>query len=137
MKLLWCLVCRSSAIDQATNALSVFEVVEELQVHLEKEQAFPEGVLVQREMSFIALLARSKDTPENHDVQLRMISPINEIAIGKMVVDLASHERFRLLARMPGIPYFGDGTYAFVLSDSAGGEVGRASLEVTTLRAGE
>jgi len=119
-------------VDQSTNVLSVFEIVEE--VHLQPVvgtvQAVPDGALLDHDLTLIALLARSADVPEQGDVILRLVTPKGEHVMGTMAVDLRNHKRFRLIARMNGIPFFGLGTYWFTLTDSRDKEIVRYDVEI-------
>ena len=131
MQSLWAVLCRSCSVDQTSNALSVFEIVEEIQVIEPDAAAIPDGALIERELSLVAMFGRSGDAPEKGELRLRLVTPKKETPMGAMVVDLENHKRYRLIARLPGIPFFGSGVYWFCMDDGQGRELVRYGVDLT------
>src|ERR1035437_9825845 len=64
IKPVWALVCASSSIDQRTNTVSVFNVLEEVTVGINgptPANVFKSGVVIPMPLEFIALFVRVDD----------------------------------------------------------------------------
>ena len=95
-------VCSESAAIDATSALSVFHIMEEVNA-----VAFP--VVVPR-FSAIVLLSRREDEPQNPDLQLRISLGEQGLFNGPLNVSFRQHLRTRAIADLFGllIPAPGD-----------------------------
>ena len=121
MKILWAFICRSSAIDVETNNISLFHIIEDIEVPTEppaRETSVAPRPMAVGSFEFIA--AATRDDPASAEqVPARVIlyfpdeSPPETLA--EIDIDLATADRYRLRLGMPGLPMGGLGSYRFAI----------------------
>jgi hypothetical protein len=153
MELIWSVLCSQSTIDQGSNTVSLFNVMEQLNLQL--REPLPERTPGQRpalpvNLELVALWRRSNLAMEEHGLGRISVfgpnttsEPIQRFDIQRLNL-AATYMRFRQRARLQGLPFDGFGTYWFVVEmnncDSEWNEVGeweeraRVPLELTELQ---
>jgi hypothetical protein len=132
----WVAVCQRALIDQIGN-ISLIQLVEELGFAKPPadQPQIPHGAAIPFPFAIVSHWTRAKrDVPERQFARMRLLSPKKkEFASAMFDVDLIQHERARCIAELPGIIYFGPGSY-FVSVETLKGKkwrkVGEASISV-------
>ncbi len=117
---IWSVIAASSAIDRDTNSLSLFNVVEEVTIERNQNDApFPaEGIVVPIQFELLTLWR--KKVPDAHivaDVEVEERDP-SGASLQKMIYKLEiapPHGRLRFRMKMNGFKVTTAGDYAFVL----------------------
>ena len=107
----WAILCRSTSIDQGTNALSLFELIEDLECIT---NALELPTILPLQMSVVSGWIRADPSePTKGQVRVRIFAPDGSdcIPLLPQLVDLTKHERGRLVAKIGGMRYKGEGTY--------------------------
>jgi len=111
-KLLWSILCKKASIDQASNNVSLFEIVDQLNL-----QGPPPGerILVPAQFDLATLWMRSDvDTPESDLARLTIEMPDGEIVESSTFeVNLAQAVRHRNILSLSSLPVHGPGLYYF------------------------
>lgn len=112
---IYSLLCSKLSIDQKTNTISIFEVLERLEFTLGGTKVIPEGVPFTA--TFLSMWARSDQlTPEKHKQRLRLLSPNGkDLGTFEMEVDLTEFPRARTFAEVHGLKLDGQGWYEWQL----------------------
>lgn len=126
MKVIWAVLCQNSVIDKATNTISLFNVVEEIQVAPQPPQeplippAAGRGASIVFQL--VTLWGRSnEDAPEQGRGRLRLVLPDGESTItGEYEVDLAKFLRLRHITQIATLPIRNEGIYKFVVESKEG-----------------
>ena len=121
MKILWAFLCRSSAIDVDTNNISLFNILEDIDIPFEPPTREADGN--SRAMaigSFELVVAASRDNPEVGErvptrVNLYFPDGSPPETLLELDIDLTSTERYRFRLGLPGLPIGGRGTYTFAI----------------------
>lgn len=115
---IWSIICSKSSVDSETNNISLFEILE--QVNISRKKGFPEieegkHVGIQFNCEVVTLIARSDLTkPELVDVRIRLVLPTGTVITQpKQTISLLDHLRFRQIVRVNNFPYAGPGEYSF------------------------
>lgn len=110
---IWTVLCTKSSIDRETNNISLFEVIEELQV----EGLGREPGAVPCSFELVSLWSRSEpDTPSQGEARITFQSPGGRTSISQMqAVDLQHYRRLRSKVKILGIPVEEPGRYTFVV----------------------
>lgn len=109
---IWTVVCSMSVVDRETNNLSLFNIVEQLNI-LARPQ--PE-MMPQLSLDIVTLWVRADDTtPARGHSRLTLLSPTGEeLGQGEGEIDLSKHERLRMRRRFPlGLDLKISGRYHF------------------------
>ncbi len=107
----WAVLCRSASIDQGTNALSLFELIEELEC-ITNAPELP--AILPLQMCAVSGWTRAEPSePAKAQVRVCIFAPDGSdcIPLLPQIVDLTNHERGRLVAKIGGLSYKGEGTY--------------------------
>lgn len=141
MKILWAFLCRSSAIDAETNNISLFNILEDIQVSSEPPTQADDSSRPLAVGSFELIVATTRDNSQvGEQVRARVNLHFPDESLPEILaeldIDLISAERSRFRLGMPGLPIGGLGTYRFaieVLSDENGSwlEIGNAFLDLS------
>ena len=121
MKVIWSILCQSSAVDRDTNSLSLFNIIEEVTFPAQPPQIQPEQPLPERIMlanfELVTLWMRSNlEVPERGRGRLRIVlTEGQEVTFQEFEVDLTQYLRFRTRVRLPGFPTGGPGIYRFIV----------------------
>jgi hypothetical protein len=121
LKVIWAVLCQNSVIDRATNAISLFNVIEEIHVTPQppQEPLMPEAVGQGAPIVFqlVTLWVRSNlDSPEQGRGRLRLVLPDGESSIAREhEVNLTQFLRLRHITTLSTLPIRGEGIYKFVV----------------------
>lgn len=119
MKVLWAVICQSSVVDQETNNVSLFNILE--QVDVPEPPALPPDSsslrAALRPLELFILFARTaSEVPEHGRVNVRLIFPSDDPPASFQIdVDLSQVHRNRARINLPGMPVSGEGEYLFVI----------------------
>jgi hypothetical protein len=133
----WSVLCSRSSIDQTTNNVSLFEVLESIQVFVNMPVAIPGAAPFAA--TLVTLWARERlDTPAFGHSRFRILGPTGQPVLPELMaeIDLRTAPRTRARLTLPGLPFSGDGVYNFEVSWRTGEEnewvrVASVPLEVT------
>lgn len=127
MKVIWAVLCQSSAVDRDTNVVSLFNVVEEITFPAPPpeptpSQQLPAGLNLAPIFQLVVLWTRSdQKIPEQGRGRLRLLRPNNAEALGQeFEVNLTQHLRLRLRIPLAGLPTDGEGIHQFVVEGMTG-----------------
>ena len=148
MKVLWAVLCQTSAIDRDSNNVSLFNVMEEVRlpasvpvVPMESQDQTEAAVPALGRFQLVILWSRSDEgVGERSRVRLRVFAPGTEdpLTVGESEVDLSQFLRLRHRVNFPGIPMPTPepvaGTYEFIVdcksADREWEEMARVPLRV-------
>jgi hypothetical protein len=114
-RLEWAVVCQSFAVDRTTNAVSIFNVVEDVATPpIDPEDKNP---VLGPAVSVVSVWIADAAEPIQA-VRVTLIAP-DKKKIGSAIVELEpkSARRYRAIVTFGGIPYRGPGTYAFLIEN--------------------
>lgn len=108
MTVVTAILAQSVSIDQITNRLSVFNVIEGIQA-----DRFP---VVMQELVFVAVLRREGNDPARFNTTLTV--QIDETPIGRadLIVDFEDKPNTRLVGTFQGMPITGPGRLQFIMA---------------------
>ena len=120
MEHIWSVLCRSTSLDDLTNQLSIFEVVETIAFGTAEKIPTDQKIAIPMDLTLATLWWRSDLEIEEVAFQrVRLISPSQEwtgVESSEMEIKLVNNiKRFRTRNRFSGIPYTGNGVYRFVV----------------------
>lgn len=123
-KLIWAVLSQTAVVDRFSNALSVFNIVEELSVPAPPPPSDGKPQLAVLPLVAVTYWRRSDPTkPESVQVRLRIVGPTKKPLMEALqTADMTDHLRTRALATLPGIPVAGAGNYAIIISTKAGAQ---------------
>jgi hypothetical protein len=134
----WSVLCTKSSIDSQTNNVSLFEVIEQIELRFVGSSELPKGAPIDLEL--VTLWARENpSTPAEGEMRLRLLSPTGkDLAAFTAKIDLKKAGRNRHQARMHGILLDGSGWYEWEVSCRVGEgkwtRVASVPLEVQLVR---
>jgi hypothetical protein len=107
----WSVLCSRSSIDNESNVISLFDVIEEVNV----QGAIDAPGVIPGPFDLISLWSRDKpDAPAQGEARWTLITPSGSPSIQNTVsVDLTQYQRLRSRARLSGIPIDAPGQYWF------------------------
>ena len=113
----WTVLCSKTATDKDSNNISLFEVVEQIQV-TGPGGALAEPVLVPTSLELVSLWARADfGTPTRGTTRVVILFPDGHVAgQAEMDVDLAAVQRTRTIVKFPALPFRLPGVMRFVVS---------------------
>jgi hypothetical protein len=133
MQHVWTVVCTRTVIDQQTNNISLFEVLEQIQ--LSGPPLPSSGVVLPTNFEVVSFWTRSADAdPERGRARLRFASPTGQVINeSEYEIDLSTFVRTRTIAKMSGFPISAPGRYYFQvdLRNEAGAWEAQARVPVT------
>jgi hypothetical protein len=112
----WTVLCSKSSIDNDSNNISLFEVLEQVSVEVPPGvQISDEGINVALQFEMISLWSRSDiNQPEKGEARFDFRAPSGRTQEGKIVeINLTEYERFRTRQRFSSIPLDSEGVYEF------------------------
>jgi hypothetical protein len=124
MELLFLTCAESASIDQTTNRLSLFNIVEEISA-----AAFP-GMVPSAALVMIA--ERESHEPDQATLQLSLLLNGQQLYSASLVVHFQQQMRCRVVANMNGIPLNGPGRLEFNVEYSSK-SLGRWPVEIKAL----
>jgi hypothetical protein len=141
IRLVWALMCASSSIDRTTNAVSIFNALEEVTVGINgpaPADVFKKGAVIPIPLEFIGLFVRVDDYTKDATCEATMdvIDPFG-ISMGAQNFPLKlekNKKRTRVSVKFGGIKVTSSGEYNFKLSiknkEGKFDEVASAPLEI-------
>ena len=116
MRHVWSVLCSKTSIDRASNNVSLFEVLESIQLQTPNALTFPANIPF--EATFITLWARQDPTqPLRAQMQVRLLAPDgNELGEFHANIDLETAPRSRQLTALRGLRISGNGNHDFEVS---------------------
>ncbi len=124
----WTIPCNTSSVDQTTNAVSLFGVLEQLKIDIQLEKDV-EVLNVPMQFQLVTLWEKlTQDNEEKADILMEYYDPSNK-KLGSFNLNLtipADKKRFRLMTNINGWSLTTSGTYTFKISKK---EPGSASFE--------
>jgi hypothetical protein len=126
-RVIFSVFCRSASVDRFTNNLSLFDVIEGLNIQaigdvpevFDKTPSLP-GL----DAAHIVLFMRNDPAqPESPTVRVTLQFPNGSVLAGpEQELDLKTSETSRLLTRFNGLPYAGNGTYRLLTQMKSDGQ---------------
>jgi hypothetical protein len=112
VKHVWSILCAKSSIDRTTNNISLFEVIEQLQIQAPPERLREAGFAA-FPLEFISLWCREvADTPARGTGRVVILDPAgNELNSTTFDLDVTTHQRRRVISKLGGMPVRGNGQY--------------------------
>lgn len=140
----WSVVCSKASIDNDTNNISLFEVLEQVQVSQWPQDVPQDAVpLAPFPMEIVTLWMREPlNEPQSGECRAIVHSPRGKSAVSAaQVMDLAKFRRFRSRFRFPGLPIDGPGICEIEIQYRRGSEdswevVGKVPIEITSPESG-
>ncbi len=129
LKHIWTVLCKKSVIDNETNNISLYEILERLQINVGQQviNKMPKNIVVPFDFEVISFMGRkdySGKTLIKAEIRLQIYDPENSV-IGKMErkFDVTPDvKRIRLRLRSPNINVTTSGQYRFLVSIKEDGE---------------
>src|SRR5262249_55614849 len=106
-RLIWAVLCERASIDRETNTVSLFGVIEQVQIEGEGQVDDPNAViLAPMRCQLVSFWIRSEPAaPERFFQRVMLLHPdAARFETGTTEVDLGSNPRSRVLAEIQGIP---------------------------------
>jgi len=142
MEHIWTVLCGSSTIDNDTNQLSLFNILEGIDIT--PPTNIPEDIKLEAiplTISIISMIWRSdSELEEKGSLRIRVQSPDGKLVEldREPIIEInltGKIRRFRSRARFQGMPYMGSGIYRFIIqiqsdSDSRWKTVSKVPLEI-------
>lgn len=120
----WSVFCSSSAIDRDSNQVSLFDLVEQINVQLTEAAPAGQKVVIPARFQLVTLWTRGDaNEAESGLSRLRLVAPSGEELLkSENDVDLTEHNLRRVRLNLVGMPYVGDGRYHFRVELKDGAE---------------
>lgn len=126
MNVIWAILAERVVIDKDTNNLSLFNIIEEVQVPVQEPKSLAEGLglgTIPTAFELVVLWVRSDlGIPERGFGRVRVLFPEGTDALTQEYeVDLSKFLRLRTRLRLPGLPAGGEGVYLFKIDGKPAG----------------
>jgi hypothetical protein len=120
----WTVFCSSSAIDKDTNQVSLFDIIEKINVELVGAPPPGEKVVVPSRFQVVTLWSRAQpNEPEAGSGRLRLMAPGGqELLKSENDIDLTEYGLRRVRVNLAGMPFVGNGQYRFVVDQRVNDE---------------
>lgn len=143
MEHVWTVLCTKTSTDRETNNISLFEVLEQMQVAgAIGPLPLPDPALIPAQMELVTLWVRSDfGTPARATGRITLLFPDGSTAgQNEMDIDATATQRARTIMKLPGLPFRMAGVMRFVVSvrqvdAEVWTEVARIPLNVERLEA--
>jgi hypothetical protein len=126
---IWSILCESSTIEQGTNLLSLYRVIEEItasdvmkdgrKIDIKKEVTEMNPLAISTKIDFVAFLRREIPVVDasEYETKLEWISPSGKALVeSKIKFDMSSKKNVRLIFKLDKLAMTGAGTYLIRLS---------------------
>lgn len=117
MKVIWAILCQSAVVDQDSNQISLFNIIDELTFSgappVATGEPEPDPILVPMDMELVVVWARSDpETPESVRGRTRLVGlDRSEILTEEREIGLDEAIHVRWFHDLTDIPYLGEGEY--------------------------
>lgn len=132
IKHVWSVLCSQSVTDQQTNNVSLFNVIEQIEVTLAKD--VPEGLLpiAQMPLELVSLWERVAGDGATGGAAVVDVMDATGKRIGgrEMSFDLNDHRRCRTRLTLNGVPISGSGRYVIRVVHRSAGEADQVVAEI-------
>ena len=116
IKVVWTVLCSQSVIDQTTNNISLFQVLEEVQLDI-KKKTDKEKQLIQIPFAFqwVTLWENMRDKKSTSSVKDIVVSPTGKTVFEskEYEINLLARKRHRFIRTFAGLPLEESGRYEF------------------------
>lgn len=121
----WSVLCSRSSTDKETNNVSLFDVIEQLNVLA--PDPIPDGAGIPIQSELVTLWSRENpEEPGRTGGRVRLLSPNASVAFAQEFdINLLEHHRVRTQLRMNGFPLRGFGRYLLVVEQRQGEDAWR------------
>lgn len=134
---IWSILSSKAVIDSQTNQLSLFDVLEQINLSGTGPQKYQKGTeaLIPLNPSLTTFWVRSDlEKPEKVKTRLRIIAPDKQCLYTREdEVDLTAHRRHRAIATFQGFRLRGPGVYKYLIDMGKKGEKGKNWKNVATI----
>ncbi|MDA3840308.1 MAG: hypothetical protein PF572_04425 [Patescibacteria group bacterium] len=116
MKHVWSILCQKSMIDQGTNALSLIDTLEEIQVGVEKDKKTDKITLQGLSYDLVSYIVRDNEKiAERGEININLIDPRKKvISTFKQNFEMAKGiKRMRVQMKFNGLTISSKGRYVF------------------------
>lgn len=142
----WSVLCDRSVIDKSTNQVSLLNVIESLNLFVDREQlskirqgeaSSGEAPSFRHRMHFVTWWVRSDiEAPETVPIRVVVISPRGDRGgTAEGTVDLSKNSSYRIQMAIDALKFLGEGRYWFVVEEQLPSEewreVARVPLRVS------
>lgn len=116
--LIWAILCLDSSIDRERNNISLFQVVDQLNVPREATTHADAALQIRLQLVFLLRRDKSDLAKNEYPIVLEQIAPDGKtIGRGEMTAEFPQGKcRLRLVVKYEGIKISGAGTYIFRIS---------------------
>lgn len=135
----WSILCGSSSIDQQTKSLSLFNILEQLEVSISKKPKTNEAISIPMQYQLVSLLKKgTNDEAVKGEQRIKIVDP-NDADIGNFIKEFEispKHKRVRIAVSIRGFKITSPGVYLFKVGIREDGqnefsEVAEIPLEVS------
>jgi len=113
---IWSVLCSKAVVDRDSNNVSLFEVLEAVQITTGAALEFPANVPF--DGTLVTLWAREQpNVPVTAEMRIRILGPADQdLGSFSATIGLQNNPRFRNVARMSGLRCGGSGVHQFEVS---------------------
>jgi hypothetical protein len=133
----WTIICSNAIIDQDTNNISIFNILEQIAI---PEEAANTNQAIGLNIELLSLWVRADlSKPATGMSRVSLLAPHGEqMQSDESELDLSQFERLRARSLYQGLPFLGEGAYRFVVEYKSDGgtdwqKVASIPLKVTLL----
>jgi hypothetical protein len=142
IKNIWTIVCKNSSVDKNSNSLSIFNILEEIQLTKNPNVPVPkEGIMPAAPLAYEIITLWSRETKSDNELtanmQTELLDPTNKVLQSNVseIKFEKDKSRLRIIVKALGLPITTGGTYHFRVSlkkaaDKEYKYVSQVSLEV-------
>lgn len=123
MKVIWAILCQGSVLDRDTNNISLFNVIEELQLVATPPVPQTAGasapIVAPFSMDLVVLFTRSQEeVPEQGRGRFHTVGPSGQQSVPQEIeVDLTKALRNRTTLKLHSFTIIGEGVYRFIIEE--------------------
>ena len=111
----WSVLCQKSVIDKDSNSISLYDIIEQLNVTLTKNPKGDAPLVLPIQFEIVSLWTRSEiDVPSKGEGRLIFTDPSDQVIRNSTLdIDLTSFIRTRTRQKISGLPLSKAGVYSF------------------------
>ncbi|MDE2844440.1 MAG: hypothetical protein OXN21_13825 [Chloroflexota bacterium] len=120
MKVLWAIICEGTSIDKETNNISLFNVLELVQVPEPPTENCKPGRPPVAPFSYRIVVSFCRSEPDRAERgagRIRLVFPTEQVdgLFEEFDIDLENADRNTFVCHIPFIPISGEGTYTYIV----------------------